>query len=144
MCLQLFGRTIKCSIAKDNGRASEFIRRKTYKNKDRCFECGESGHLSYRCPHNTLGDREQPKKLSKKDKKKLKEKSMREAQERLQEEEDRHLVDNEMDLAQAIALSHVEEEDHTERDLYQHNDPSVPGPSRGAVQKDSYFSDEDR
>jgi U11/U12 small nuclear ribonucleoprotein SNRNP31 len=71
---KLFGRTIKCSIAKDNGRASEFIRRKTYKNKDRCFECGESGHLSYRCPHNTLGDREQPKKLSKKDKKKLKEK----------------------------------------------------------------------
>ena len=31
----LFGRTIKCSIARDNGRASEFIKRKTYKDKTR-------------------------------------------------------------------------------------------------------------
>ena len=32
---ELFGRTIKCSVAKDNGRASEFIRRKTYRDKTR-------------------------------------------------------------------------------------------------------------
>ena len=32
---ELFGRTIKCSIARDNGRAAEFIRRKTYKDKTR-------------------------------------------------------------------------------------------------------------
>ena len=32
---ELFGRTIKCSIARDNGRATEFIRRKTYKDKTR-------------------------------------------------------------------------------------------------------------
>jgi len=36
----MFGRTIKASIAKDNGRASEFIRRKVYKDKSRCYECG--------------------------------------------------------------------------------------------------------
>ena len=32
---ELFGRTIKCSVARDNGRAVEFIRRKTYKDKSR-------------------------------------------------------------------------------------------------------------
>jgi len=36
----MFGRTIKASIAKDNGRATEFIRRKVYKDKSRCYECG--------------------------------------------------------------------------------------------------------
>ena len=39
-CVQMFGRTIKASIAKDNGRAAEFIRRKVYKDKSRCYECG--------------------------------------------------------------------------------------------------------
>ena len=31
----LFGRTVKASIAKDNGRASEFIRRREYPDKSR-------------------------------------------------------------------------------------------------------------
>ena len=63
---ELFGRTLQVSIATDNGRAKEFIKRKVYKDKSRCYECGESGHLSYRCPKNTLGDREKPLKKSKK------------------------------------------------------------------------------
>lgn len=62
---ELFGRTLKCSIAKDNGRASEFIRRRFYKDKTRCYECGEFGHLSFRCPKNALGDREQAVKKKK-------------------------------------------------------------------------------
>ena len=39
---ELFGRTLKCSIAKDNGRAPEFIKRKIYKDKSFCYECGVS------------------------------------------------------------------------------------------------------
>ena len=37
---ELFGRTLKCSIAVDNGRAKEFIKRKLYKDKSHCYECG--------------------------------------------------------------------------------------------------------
>lgn len=66
---QLFGRTIKCTIANDNGRATEFIRKKTYPDKSKCYECGEEGHLSYKCPHNILGEREPPPKKTKKEKK---------------------------------------------------------------------------
>ncbi|XP_024402537.1 U11/U12 small nuclear ribonucleoprotein 31 kDa protein isoform X2 [Physcomitrium patens] len=53
-------RTLKVSIAEDNGRAKEFIRRREYKDKSRCYECGEGGHLSYECPKNLLGSRERP------------------------------------------------------------------------------------
>lgn len=56
----LNGRTLSASIAADNGRAPEFIRRKIYKDKSRCYECGEEGHLSYECPKNSLGARERP------------------------------------------------------------------------------------
>lgn len=37
---EMFGRTLKCNIAKDNGRAPEFIKRKIYKDKSFCYECG--------------------------------------------------------------------------------------------------------
>ncbi|KAK1283552.1 hypothetical protein QJS10_CPB21g00308 [Acorus calamus] len=57
----LNGRNIKVSIAADNGRAAEFIRRRVYRDKSRCYECGaEDGHLSYECPKNQLGSRERP------------------------------------------------------------------------------------
>ncbi|KAG5533147.1 hypothetical protein RHGRI_027386 [Rhododendron griersonianum] len=56
----LNSRTLKASIAADNGRTTEFIRRKVYKDKSRCYECGEEGHLSYECPRNQLGARERP------------------------------------------------------------------------------------
>ncbi|KAF3780918.1 U11/U12 small nuclear ribonucleoprotein [Nymphaea thermarum] len=56
----LNGRTLTASIAVDNGRATEFIRRKVYKDKSRCYECGDAGHLSYECPKNQLGPRERP------------------------------------------------------------------------------------
>lgn len=65
----LNGRTLTASIAADNGRAPEFIRRRDYKDKSRCYECGESGHLSYECPKNQFGPRErpQPSKRSRRD-----------------------------------------------------------------------------
>ncbi len=44
---ELNGRTIKVSIAVDNGRTKEFIKRKEYKDKSKCYECGEEGHMSY-------------------------------------------------------------------------------------------------
>ncbi|KAG7164451.1 zinc finger CCHC-type and RNA-binding motif-containing protein 1-like [Homarus americanus] len=63
---KMFGRTLKASIARDNGRTTEFIRRREYPDKSRCYECGEAGHLSYTCPKNLLGEREPTKKKSKK------------------------------------------------------------------------------
>nr|XP_022901785.1 zinc finger CCHC-type and RNA-binding motif-containing protein 1-like [Onthophagus taurus] len=66
---QTFGRVLKCSIAKDNGRSAEYIRRKNYPNKSKCYECGETGHLSYKCAKNMLGEREPPPKKVKKRKK---------------------------------------------------------------------------
>ncbi|XP_004516521.2 U11/U12 small nuclear ribonucleoprotein 31 kDa protein [Cicer arietinum] len=57
----LNGRTITASIAADNGRAPEFIRKRVYNTETAlCFECGEHGHLSYECPRNQLGSRSRP------------------------------------------------------------------------------------
>lgn len=53
----------------DNGRSAEFIRRKDYPDKSRCYECGEEGHLSYECARNTLGRRTPPPKKIKSKKK---------------------------------------------------------------------------
>lgn len=71
---ELFSRTLKVCIAADNGRTTEFIKRRIYKDKSRCYECGEFGHLSYKCPMNALGDREEPMKKPKKERKKKVEK----------------------------------------------------------------------
>lgn len=54
----MFGRTLKISIAKDNGRSQEFDAKRTYPDKQRCYECGQEGHLSYNCPSNVLGNRD--------------------------------------------------------------------------------------
>ncbi|VDO07688.1 unnamed protein product [Rodentolepis nana] len=66
---ELLGRTVKASIAVDNGRATEFIRRREYPDKSRCYECGEAGHLSYACPRNQLGARPRPVNSKKAEKK---------------------------------------------------------------------------
>jgi len=57
---ELHGRTLKVSIAADNGRTREFLHHVEYPDKSRCFECGAAGHLSYECPRNQLGQRERP------------------------------------------------------------------------------------
>jgi len=80
----LHDRTIKCSIgnapkafgrsiitpfitiAVDNGRTPEFIKKKVYADKSRCFECGDAGHLSYQCPKNIYGERQKPAKKKRK------------------------------------------------------------------------------
>jgi len=53
---------VKSSIAIDNGRSTEFIRRRDYPDKSQCYECGEEGHLSYCCTNNILGPRKPPPK----------------------------------------------------------------------------------
>lgn len=77
------GRFLKVKVATDNGRSKEFIKKKIYKDKSFCYECGvwmlvlvasanlkqEKGHMSYLCPKNELGDRI---KLTKKQRKKEK------------------------------------------------------------------------
>lgn len=57
---QMFGRTIRASIAKDNGKSGEYQERKTYSSNQFCFECQEEGHVSYKCPKNVLGIRDKP------------------------------------------------------------------------------------
>lgn len=139
---QLFGRVIKASIAIDNGRAAEFIRRRNYFDKSKCYECGESGHLSYACPKNMLGEREPPKKKEKKKKKKAPEpeEEIEEVEESEDEGEDPALDS----LSQAIAFQQakIEEEQRKWR-------PGPGGPStsddsrRPRIKKSTYFSDEE-
>lgn len=59
---EIGGRTVKSSIAVDNGRSTEFIRRRDYPDKSQCYECGQGGHLSYCCSNNMLGARKPPSK----------------------------------------------------------------------------------
>ncbi|KAL6084932.1 hypothetical protein STEG23_036241 [Scotinomys teguina] len=101
---QLFGRVIKASIAIDNGRAAEFIRRRNYFDKSKCYECGESGHLSYACPKNMLGEREPPKKKEKKKKKKVPEPEEEVEVEVSEEEGEDPALDS---LSQAIAFQNL-------------------------------------
>ncbi|XP_005067190.1 zinc finger CCHC-type and RNA-binding motif-containing protein 1 [Mesocricetus auratus] len=138
---QLFGRVIKASIAIDNGRAAEFIRRRNYFDKSKCYECGESGHLSYACPKNMLGEREPPKKKEKKKKKKVPEPEEVEEVEVSEEEGEDPALDS---LSQAIAFQQakIEEEQNKWRPS-----PGVPSTSddsrRPRIKKSAYFSDEE-
>ncbi|XP_058811753.1 zinc finger CCHC-type and RNA-binding motif-containing protein 1-like isoform X2 [Topomyia yanbarensis] len=65
-CTAMFGRKLKASIAKDNGKGQEFAKRREYPDKSRCYECGEPGHTSYQCPRNVLGDKSPPRRKGKK------------------------------------------------------------------------------
>ncbi|MBA0721385.1 hypothetical protein Golax_008931, partial [Gossypium laxum] len=56
----LNGKTLSVSIAVDNGRAPDFIKKRVYKDKSRCYECRVGWHLSYECPKSRLGTRERP------------------------------------------------------------------------------------
>lgn len=151
---QMFGRKINCSIAKDNGRASEFIRRKNYTDKSRCYECGEEGHLSYLCPKNALGEREPPKKKPKKKRKLIED----------TEDNDDHGSANESDVGEDPALESlgaaiqfqqnlVEEAEYREKvatgnygdssRVWADGPASGSSKSRKTIRASHYFSDED-
>ncbi|XP_043742674.1 zinc finger CCHC-type and RNA-binding motif-containing protein 1 isoform X1 [Cervus elaphus] len=139
---QLFGRVIKASIAIDNGRAAEFIRRRNYFDKSKCYECGESGHLSYACPKNMLGEREPPKKKEKKKKKKTPEpeEEIEEVEESEDEGEDPALDS----LSQAIAFQQAKIEEEQKKWKPSSGGPSTSDDSRRPrIKKSTYFSDEE-
>ncbi|KAG8439758.1 hypothetical protein GDO86_005796 [Hymenochirus boettgeri] len=143
---QLFGRVIKASIAIDNGRATEFIRRRNYTDKSRCYECGDTGHLSYACPKNMLGEREPPqKKLKKKRKKAVEtEEDVLEEEESEDEGEDPTLDS----LSQAIAYQQARIEEEKNQSRYDPAEASTSASTsedsrRPRIKKSAYFSDEE-
>nr|XP_039261110.1 zinc finger CCHC-type and RNA-binding motif-containing protein 1-like [Styela clava] len=142
---QLFGRTIKCSLAKDNGRAKEFISRKEYRDKSRCYECGEAFHLSYKCPKNMLGDRQPPPQKKKRPKQKFEPPTTRKKK-KLEKsfDNDDQSSDDEIYLESSAfeSLSHVIAEESAQFSGY-HHQSSVTNPKKMKFQKDSYFSDEE-
>lgn len=139
---QLFGRTVKASIAIDNGRAAEFIRRRNYIDKSKCYECGDTGHLSYACPKNMLGEREPPKKKEKKKKKKAPQ------PEHVEEESEEEGEDPALDsLSQAIAFQQARIDEEKEKQRKAQEDGSRASASSDSkkprIKKSAYFSDEE-
>ena len=148
---------MKVCIATDNGRTKEFIKRKVYKDKSQCYECGEGGHLSYKCPKNQLGDREKPVKKKRKKSDGEREKAVEEVEEEVLEEEG----DN-FGLGDAIRYVHActckgmlitrgpcrmcqeVREAELRESAPTHTLPSSQlGAKRKTIQPSSYFSDED-
>lgn len=139
---KMFDRTIKCSVAKDNGRAKEFIRRKEYTDKSKCYECGEEGHLSYKCPKNLLGEREPP---PKKDRKKKKVEDQPEEDEQGDDSDDQ-AEDPALDsLAAAIKYQREQMEKSSVRygETSLLFDEETDEPKKKRYKKDAYFSDEE-
>ncbi|CAH8512064.1 unnamed protein product [Schistosoma margrebowiei] len=142
--MQMFGRTLKASIARDNGRAAEFIRRREYPNKSRCYECGSFGHLSYKCEKNSLGEREQPVK-KRKVRKKLNSHSStsdpnnRKTQMGHDNSDNENDEDNEIDDpldSWSAAVQHQAE-------LYGRQSSSQSTSKKLCIRPNSYFSDEE-
>lgn len=138
---ELLGRTLKASIAKYNGRAPEFIKRKEYRDKSKCYECGEAGHLSYNCPRNSFGTRELPKKKEKKRKaasgfgSKPRKPAKDEGPE---EEEDESEEGEDPTLESLSAAIQYEQMKHTAED-----EEESSAPKRQRIKQSSYFSDEE-
>jgi U11/U12 small nuclear ribonucleoprotein SNRNP31 len=142
---ELFGRTIKVSIAKENGRTAEFIRRKTYRDKTRCYECGEFGHLSFHCPKNMLGDRALPEKKKRKRKKSEVDGEPSGSGATAMEPESDGEEEDDWSLGQAIRhCQYMREREESQShsgsaESHSHTD----GRQRKQLKPDSYFSDED-
>ncbi|KAK5876918.1 hypothetical protein CesoFtcFv8_026221 [Champsocephalus esox] len=145
---QLFGRTVKASIAVDNGRATEFIKRRNYTDKTKCYECGDTGHLSYACPKNILGEREAPKKKEKKRKKEAEKPGhVEEEEEESEEEGEDPTLDS---LSQAIAFQQASieaEETQKKRARLSQEESAHASTSSDSkkprIKKSAYFSDEE-
>jgi len=138
---KMFERIITCSIAKDNGRAAEFIRRREYLDKSKCYECGEEGHLSYKCPKNLLGEREPPPKKKKKRKYEDGDEEGDEEQDSDYEEDaGTKLAANE---SLAAAIQYQQSMMAGDRDMMIGLNYDEPVSKRKKYKKDAYFSDEE-
>lgn len=135
---ELMGRTLRASIAKYNGRAPEFIRRKEYKDKSRCFECGEEGHLSYRCPRNSFGDREAPQK-----KKKARRKGQQPKEQEAAATESENEEEEDPALESLDAAIKYEQQQRERDSTSQRPRPESSSASRKRIRQSAYFSDEE-
>ena len=139
---KMFDRIITCSVAKDNGRTKEFIKRKEYTDKSRCYECGEEGHLSYKCPKNLLGEREPPPKKKKK-------KFDDDANDEEEEDEDESDDATENPALDSLAAAIKYQREQMEKSSIRYGEPSmyfteeVDEPKKKRYKKDAYFSDEE-
>ncbi|XP_011704237.1 PREDICTED: zinc finger CCHC-type and RNA-binding motif-containing protein 1-like [Wasmannia auropunctata] len=149
------GRTLKSSIAIDNGRSAEFIRRRDYPDKSQCYECGKEGHLSYCCGNNTLGPRAPPAKKIKIRKKNVKQEkystsyfdsdSDDEATKKRQRDVDDDYVDDTEEEPETLSAVIALEQRRTEMERREATDEydrreALP---RKRYKKNNYFSDEE-
>lgn len=139
---EMFGRTLKASIASDNGRSAEFIRRRDYPDKSKCYECGEDGHLSYKCPQNVLGERQPPPK-----KQRVRKRKVRERDDYVEDEDEDFGPDLET-LSAAIAMNQEEEERHlyemkVATGQYESEFKESTMQARKKFKQSGYFSDEE-
>ncbi|XP_044261037.1 zinc finger CCHC-type and RNA-binding motif-containing protein 1-like [Tribolium madens] len=145
---EMFGRTVKASIAKDNGRTTEFIRRKDYPDKSKCFECGEVGHLSYKCSKNILGERDPPPKKVRKRKKKMSSELTEEQKEYFNDSESENEPNRDDDETLSAAIASEQERHELEDYRYKvatgnYDDEAALEPPRKLIKKSAYFSDEE-
>ncbi|KAI5944674.1 Zinc finger CCHC-type and RNA-binding motif-containing protein 1 [Manis javanica] len=148
LCAKLYQSNKQQTAVRQSDRASvaintaEVIRRHSYFDKSQCYECVKSGHLSYACPKNMLGECEPPKKKEKKKKKKIPkpEEEVEEVEESEEEGEDPALGS----LGQAIAFQQARIEEEQKKWKRSPGGPSTSDDSRHPrIKKSTYFSDEE-
>ncbi|KAK7079525.1 Zinc finger CCHC-type and RNA-binding motif-containing protein 1 [Halocaridina rubra] len=111
---------------------------------NRCYECGEIGHLSYSCPKNLLGNREPPKKKMRKKKRDGNVYSQSEIDEAESEDDENGSFDDES-LSAAIRYQQELREAEDFQRRVNAGDYSVPRPNvhKSKITQSSYFSDEE-